>query len=238
MNQSPEEIFYSSQQVFSGPAAPISETAQMFAAGGRYTIVTESLSNDKQLEFGSVAELGCGKGDKLLYVQKRFGFREAVGIDLCFSQPIFNAMEGHQFFAANLNQAWPLQDDSIDVLIAMMLLEHLFDPYASFREIERVLKPNGRAFVNLPLITSIKNRLRLLLGRIPVTSVPYKRWQKEGHWDGFHLHYFTLAAIQDLANYAGLNITLIRAVGRFHGVKNQLPGLLCDEISFELRHGN
>jgi len=92
--------------------------------------------------------------------------------------------------------------------------------------------------VNLPLVTSIKNRTRLLFGKIPVTSVPYQRWQPEGHWDGFHLHYFSLESIRDLANYSGLKVTKVLPVGKFYQIKNIWPALLCDEISFELVHNN
>ena len=88
----------------------------------------------------------------------------------------------------------------------MMIFEHLFDPWFCFSEIKRVLAPNGRAFVNLPLVTSIKNRLRLFFGKLPITSVPYKNWASEGHWDGFHLHYFNLSSIYDLAKFSKLKL--------------------------------
>lgn len=237
MNQTPEEVFYARQQSFLEPAKATADTERLFRPGGRYGIIAESLSLEPSRHSELLVELGCGKGDTLMYAKQKFGFRNAVGVDLCFSQAIANEAEGYQFFSANLNQAWPIQEGHADVLIAMMLLEHLFDPYASFREIKRVLKPSGRAFVNLPLVTSIKNRLRLLTGRMPVTSVPYERWQREGHWDGFHLHYFTLSAIHDLAASSGLRVTKGRSVGRFRRIKDRLPSLLCDEISFELRQG-
>lgn len=238
MNQAPEEVFYAAQQSFAEVAKPSSETARLFREGGRYSIVAESLRHNPLKHRNSIVELGCGKGDKLLFAKEHFAFARGAGIDLCFSQRVSVAEAECEFYSANLNQPWPLEDASTDVLIAMMLLEHLFDPYASFREIRRVLSPSGRAFVNLPLVTSIKNRTRLLFGKIPVTSVPYQRWQPEGHWDGFHLHYFTLESIGDLALCSGLKVTKVSPVGKFYQIKKIRPSLLCDEISFELVHNN
>jgi SAM-dependent methyltransferase len=236
MSKAPEEIFYETRQSLSGFIEPSPETGRMFEAGGRYALIADSLRREPLIGRRIIAELGCGKGDKLIYAKETFDFAQAVGVDLCFANKVIRGSGECEFFAANLNHGWPFKDKEVDVLVAMMLLEHLFDPFESFREIKRVLSPSGRAFVNLPLVTSFKNRLRLLVGRIPVTSVPYRRWQPEGHWDGFHLHYFSLLSIHDLAASAGLKIVRVTSVGRFHGAKNLLPCLLCDEISFELRH--
>lgn len=236
MNQAPEEVFYSTQQSFSSFIEPTPETGRMFEAGGRYAVVADSLRREPLKCRRIIAELGCGEGDKLIFAKEKLDFAKAVGVDLCFANKVIRGKGECEFYAANLNHNWPFKDNEVDVLVAMMLLEHLFDPFESFREIKRVLSPAGRAFINLPLVTSFKNRLRLLFGRIPVTSVPYRRWQSEGHWDGFHLHYFTLSSIHDLAASAGLKIVHITSVGRFHRAKNLLPSLLSNEISFELQH--
>ncbi len=234
MSLTPEETFYSSE-ILTEFAIPTHETIQLFKPGKRYGIIAESLSQEIMPIRNMVVELGCFKGDRLIHVKDQFGFSKAVGIDLCFRDSI-SSPKGYQFYSANLNQAWPIDAGTADALIAMMLLEHLFDPYASFREIKRCLSPSGRAFVNLPLVTSVKNRMRLLFGKIPITSVPYQRWHAEGHWDGFHLHYFTIAAIRDLAFFSGLKINRVRGIGRLSGVKSLVPSLFCDEVSFELRH--
>jgi len=169
----------------------------------------------------------------LLYLQDCFRFKHATGIDLGFT-----GVTGHKnarFLPANLNQPWPLEDRSTDVLIAMMLIEHLFDPFFSFRDIGRTLSSDGRAFVNLPLVTGIKNRLRLLAGKLPTTSVPYRRWQQEGDWDGFHLHYSSIHAIIDFACQACLRVVSFSSAGRLASLKDTRQSLFCDEISFELR---
>jgi hypothetical protein len=98
-----------------------------------------------------------------------------------------------------------------------------------------VLKSGGVAFVNLPLVTAVGNRLRLALGVLPITSSPYPMWFASKEWDGNHLHYFSVASIRELAAATGLAVTEVRGVGRFHRLKSAVPSLLASEITFALR---
>lgn len=228
----PEEVFYSSY-AFTEPSIPSNDTHRDFEYGKRYYICQNSLTKDPPTHRSLIAELGCGNGQRLMYLKEQYGFEESVGIDLGFNA--HHKIGTSTFFPANLNNEWPLEEEKVDVLIAMMLIEHLFDPFFCFKEISRVLDKDGRAFINLPLITNIRNRFRLLFGLIPTTSVSYPRWEEEGHWDGFHLHYFTLKSIEDLAKSAGLSIVSIQGVGAMKKLKDLMPTLLCGEISFEVR---
>lgn len=231
MNSS-EEKFYSSYAT-TVVAQPSDETYKEFEYGKRYYICKKSLDADPPSSRKLITELGCGNGQLLLYLKDKYGFDCSLGIDLRF--PSEQIVGNSRFIHSNLNNSWQIEDNSVDVLIAMMLLEHLFNPFFCFKEVARVLDGNGRAFINLPLVTSIRNRTRLLMGLIPTTSVPYSRWESEGQWDGFHLHYFTLKSIQDLARSAGLYVVSIQGVGRAKKIKDLVPTLLCGEISFEVR---
>jgi SAM-dependent methyltransferase len=226
----PEARFY--QQSGLRPYFLCGEKPHAFLHGGRYQICEASLDQRPPLKLDLIVELGCGSGANLLWLQRQYAFANSIGIDLGFTETI---SEGAAMFkSGNLNQRWDLDDQSVDVLCGMMVIEHLFDPIFAFSEISRVLDPGGRAFVNLPLITGVKNRFRLLVGRIPVTSVPYRRWISEGHWDGFHLHYFTLPSIVDLATHSGLKISRVEGVGKAKWLKGIFPSFLCGELSFEL----
>lgn len=205
-----------------------------FQNGGRYNICCKSMDINDQMNRRLIVELGCANGENLQYLKLKYGFNSAIGCDLAFNEEL--NIENTQFLSANLNEKWVFADSSVDCLIAMMIFEHLFDPWFCFSEVKRVLSPKGRAFVNLPLVTSLKNRFRLLNGNLPETSVPYSRWKNEGHWDGFHLHYFNLRSIFDLAEYSGLKIVRKNSVGKFSKLKDIFPSLLCSEISFELSH--
>jgi SAM-dependent methyltransferase len=230
-NASPEEAFY--RQSALHPGQTPRQMPPSFLTGGRYQICELSLTQAPPWANDLIVELGCGSGEHLLWLKERFQFANSLGIDLGFGD---YAHQGSAVFKpGNLNLTWEIDDRSVDVLIAMMVIEHLFNPIHSFLEIQRVLAPDGRAFVNLPLITGCKNRLRLLIGEMPITSVPYQRWLDEGHWDSFHLHYFTIASIFDLAQHVGLRVSRLEGVGRGKWLKNLFPSFLCGEISFELQ---
>lgn len=48
-------------------------------------------------------------------------------------------------------------DSSIDLHVSQDVLEHVFDPAAAFREIERTLKPGGMHIFTVPLVQGIKH---------------------------------------------------------------------------------
>ena len=214
----------------------INQRPHHFDKCGRYRICIDSLDKNKNLKRNLIVELGCSTGITLKFLKNNYGFRNAIGCDFIFNEEINH--DNCKFFSADLNQKWPIPDSKVDCFVAMMLFEHLFDPWFCFSEVKRILSEEGRAFINLPLVTGFKNRLRLLFGKLPITSVPYRNWAKEGHWDGFHLHYFNLSSLNDLAKNSDLKIVSKKAVGKYCKLKNVYPALLCGEISLELTHAN
>jgi SAM-dependent methyltransferase len=133
---------------------------------------------------------------------------------------------------ANLDNPFPFEDARFDVVIAMMVIEHLYDPFHAFAEVARVAKPGARIFVNLPNIGSIRCRIDLMLGRLPNTSTA--SWFDQREWDGGHLHYFTVDSVRKLAEVSGLKLVGQRAVGSMPALKRLRPSLLCHEITYVL----
>jgi ubiquinone/menaquinone biosynthesis C-methylase UbiE len=135
--------------------------------------------------------------------------------------------------AHDLNYDLPFPDESFDVSIAMMVIEHLFNPFHSFREIARTTARGGHIFVNLPMLSSIKNRALLAAGRLPMTSS--KNWWQLEEWDGGHLHYFTIPTVKRLGEKYGLTIARLYPVGQGLRLKELWPAMFCHELSFHFR---
>ena len=136
-------------------------------------------------------------------------------------------------YQSNLDNPFPFADAQFDCLIAMMVIEHMYDPFHAFSEAARVTRPGGDLFINLPNIASVKCRLQLLMGRMPVTSS--SAWFGNREWDGNHLHYFTVADVTRLAKLYGLELTELRPVGRMLPLKALRPELFCHEITYRFR---
>jgi hypothetical protein len=98
-----------------------------------------------------------------------------------------------------------------------------------------VLTPGGIAIINLPLVTSLKNRMRLLVGKLPTTSVSYGEWWNNREWDGAHLHYFSMDSIRRICQISGLDIVSVHSVGSNARVKNRFISLLASEVTIVVK---
>lgn len=201
--------------------------AEVRRPGNRYFCVLDHLSDPGRLH---AVELGFGTVSRAALFSSLFASFEAA--DISATRLLGGQSVGFSYRDIDLDRDWPYGDGTLDVVIAMMVFEHLFDPFHTFAELARVLKPGGIAFVNLPNIGSVRCRLQLLAGRMPVTSLP--DWFEKRQWDGGHLHYFTIALVRRIAALNGLRVVRLYPVGRFAGLKRLWPGLLCHEISYVL----
>jgi cyclopropane fatty-acyl-phospholipid synthase-like methyltransferase len=215
-----------------GQTVDLSNAEAALAPGARYGLVGERLARGVTPE-GTLVELGCGDGEILLLLSRRHEFGRIVGIDVAINEPV--TANGVEFRNDNLNDRWPFEDGTVDHLVAMMVFEHLFDPFHCFEEVRRTLSSDGTAYVNVPLVTNLKNRFRLMLGLLPETSVDYGRWFRDRVWDGNHIHYFSIDSLHRLAASCKLRIVAVRGVGRGHVLKTQLPSLFAGEITIALK---
>lgn len=92
---------------------------------------------------------------------------ESYGLDIAFQtlkeiKIHFHSKEG---FISHLTQgsiiAIPFQTDSVDVVTACEILEHMSDQNLSFalRELYRILRPGGRLFITTPYHENVKSSL-------------------------------------------------------------------------------
>ena len=97
-----------------------------------------------------VLDLGCGPGG---ITSKLSGPYAVIGADRdCI--PLLNFFDLRIPRLQAQAQQLPFRNDSIDVVLAISLVEHLSDQRAFFREMERVLKRGGQGFLQVPDLRS------------------------------------------------------------------------------------
>jgi ubiquinone/menaquinone biosynthesis C-methylase UbiE len=94
----------------------------------------------------------------------------------------------------------PYPDGHFDMVISNSIVHHLSDPIPFFRELQRVLKPNGSIF--LRDLTRPDN-LGILNDLVDSIGIEYDEEQKRLFRDSLHAA-FTVAEIQAIATAAGI----------------------------------
>lgn len=136
-------------------------------------------------------EVGCGDGELLIRLRDKY--QELWGIDI--AQPRIERIQKYKNIHVRVedaNKQLNFQDGYFDTVIAIAVLEHFFDPYHFIKECYRLLTIDGALVVQVPNVAFLPNKIRLLFGKLPVTS------NATLGWDGGRLHYFTRSALKGL----------------------------------------
>ena len=104
---------------------------------------------DLKLDGRKIVEVGCGTGRNTTWLAERAA--EIVGLDfskemLARARSRVNDPRVH-FVQHDVRMTWPLTDASADVVIAMLILEHVENLAPVFAEAARVLNTGGKLFL-------------------------------------------------------------------------------------------
>lgn len=142
---------------------------------------------------GSVLDVGCGDG-LLLQMLKERGI-EAQGVDISDVAVDVCTKKG---FTVQQNDfttdALPFGEGTFDTVIALDVLEHVYNPENLLSEMNRVAK--SVVVISVPNFGSLPARLQVLLGRVPENNRPNKG----------HLYWFTWKVLTDLLSKENLVI--------------------------------
>lgn len=160
-----------------------------------------------------VLDLGCRDG--ALAAALGLSDRDVIGIDI--DEVALKSARAKDILspcAANLWSPLPFRTDSVDLVLAGEVLEHIAFPALLVREIGRILRPGGRAVGSVPNAFRLKNRLLFLAGR------PYEN-------DPTHLRQFSYRMLTQLLETELEAIEIQCVVGRLSAI---WPRLLANDL--------
>jgi len=97
-----------------------------------------------QYASGRLIDLGCGK------VPLFQAYRKYVTDSVCLDWEHTAHANGHLDYVCDLNKRLPFSDEEFDTVILSDVLEHVAEPEQLWREMARILRPNGKILANVP----------------------------------------------------------------------------------------
>jgi ubiquinone/menaquinone biosynthesis C-methylase UbiE len=137
-------------------------------------------------------------------------FEVRIGIDVTRDGLVGRQIHGWTFIEADLNSAFPLENNWADAVIANQVIEHIVNPLVFVEEIYRVLRPEGICLVTTPNIRYLKNIVHLLFSGYGPRTAGGNNIRED--WDGKHLHYFTHRDLHEMFAKAGFRRIESRAL--------------------------
>ena len=134
----------------------------------------------------SLLDLGAGAKPYAALYESRFA--RCVAVDVPHSP---HDVSGVDAFASA--ERLPFGDASFDCVLCTEVVEHCSEPEMVFKEINRVLRPGGKALITTPFL-------------VPLHEMPYDYWR------------FTPSALRLLADKAGLRVQSLRPRGEYVAV--------------------
>ncbi len=154
-----------------------------------------------------VLEIGCGPGSTTRMLVQQ-GQCQVTGIELDTAAIEKVAPYCETIIQADLNtKEWPrLLDDAspFDVVVAADVLEHLYDPWTTLKQMVPLVGPNGYLVISLPHVGHAAVASCLVNG-----DFEYHDW---GLLDRTHIRFFGLRNIEELFAQANLKIIDVKYV--------------------------
>lgn len=158
-------------------------------------------------------EVGCGTGTNLLRIGKALGMEhvQLLGIDVSESAVRDSCRRGVKAIRLDLNtEKLPYDSESIDCVLFMEVIEHLYYSDLIMDGIARVLRRNGVLIITTPNLASWANRMALLLGFQPFSLEVsflggFGQVTKPSALNG-HIKSFTMRALKEYVRAFGFTI--------------------------------
>jgi 2-polyprenyl-3-methyl-5-hydroxy-6-metoxy-1,4-benzoquinol methylase len=153
-----------------------------------------------------VLEIGCGSGMTLAHLRAtgRAGWTCGVEIVAAAAQEARSRVD--KVLQANIETTdLDVEERSIDVVLALDVLEHLVDPWTVVRKLDRFLRPGGALVASIPNVRHHSVVVPLLF-RGGWQYVPM------GPLDRTHLRFFTRSTAIELVESSGMRVDKVDSV--------------------------
>jgi SAM-dependent methyltransferase len=168
-------------------------------------------------------DCGCRDGEFTLKKAARIGTKNIYGIEIMEGAAGIARKKGIEVCQCDLQQNFPFENESFDVVSVSQVIEHLSDTDGFLREVKRVLKKGGYTVISTPNLASLDAILLLLggwqPGQVDVSDEVPAGVLRIGkglipHDEGpLHRRSFTGRALRELMEYHGFTVIKERGVG-------------------------
>jgi SAM-dependent methyltransferase len=180
----------------------------------------------EQGPFRRVLDLGCEDGSFSVRVGEAAGAEQLSGVELLGELGDRARAAGVDVHVGDLEEPLPVPDASYDLVHANQVIEHLRHTDLFLREVRRVVAPDGLVVISTNNFASWHNIATLMLGWQPMPNHvsdeihvgnPMNLRAGQPHRDigQTHLRIFTARALQELAEFHGLETEAIDRSGYY-----------------------
>lgn len=158
----------------------------------------------------TLLDIGCGNGALTASLAKRGA--SVTGMDLSESG-IALAKAAHpdvRFEVGSVYDDLHARFGAFDRVVALEVIEHLYDPRAFLRRAFEALKPGGRLVLSTPYHGYLKNLALAVSGKLDAHFTVL--------WDGGHIKFFSWPTLRTLLGEAGFVDLRFRGTGRLPGL--------------------
>lgn len=165
-------------------------------------------------------DLGAGNCQLTSYIASLVNPKEVIVIDIDEETLRIALRKGFKAFRINLNiDELPLENNSVDLVTAFEVLEHLWNKDKVLEEVYRVLRPEGLFIVSTPNLVSLINRFLILLGQLPLHYNVSLKYEVEKPSYG-HISLYTADSLRKHLSVIGFEVLETAGMLTHYAYKN------------------
>jgi 2-polyprenyl-3-methyl-5-hydroxy-6-metoxy-1,4-benzoquinol methylase len=120
----------------------------------------------------------------------------------------------------DLNEGFPVDDGSFDVVTAGEIIEHMLDEAAFLQECRRVLKPSGELVLTTPNLSFLVNRFLVLIGKPPLFV-----------YEPYHYHFHTRQTLVRLVELEEFQVERVTASHVLYSRRRHPTGWIFERLA-------